>query len=134
MSKTSVTRIFLGSTLAVVAAVFIAFAAIVAALASGSVEFGGPEVVTVHDGFGASLLWLLAATVLFIAGSIGTVVAWVGALLNTGQLEDKTWFVVLLVLGLFSFGWLATAAYVVAGPDSSAHQRAYPGSAPAASG
>jgi hypothetical protein len=133
MSKTAVTRIFLASTLAVVAAVFMAVAAIVAALVSGSVEFGGDEVVTVNEGFGGTLLWLLAATVLFIAGSIGTVVAWVGALFNTAQLVDKTWFVVLLVVGLFSFGWLATAAYVVAGPDSSAQPATYPGSAPATS-
>jgi hypothetical protein len=84
MSKTAVTRIFLGSILAVVAGVFIA---------------------------------------------IGAVVAWVGALLNTAQLEDKTWFVVLLVLGLFSFGWLATAAYVIAGPDSSERGATLSGSA-----
>jgi hypothetical protein len=44
-------------------------------------------------------------------------VAWIGALLNTAQLDDKTWFVVLLLLGLFSFGLLAMIAYVIAGPD-----------------
>jgi hypothetical protein len=74
---------------------------------------------------------MVLASALFIAGSIGAVVAWVGALLNTAQLDDKTWFVVLLVLGLFSFGWLATAAYVIAGPDSSEHGATLTGSAPA---
>jgi len=44
-------------------------------------------------------------------------VSWIGALLNTIQLEDKTWFVLLLVLGLFSFGFVAMIAYVIAGPD-----------------
>jgi len=37
---------------------------------------------------------------------------------NTYQLEDKTWFLVLLVLDLFSFGFLAMLAYIFAGPDS----------------
>ena len=50
-------------------------------------------------------------------GAIAGLVSWIGALLNTAQLEDKTWFVLLLVLGLFSFGVLAMIAYVLAGPD-----------------
>lgn len=131
MSKTAVTRIFLGSILAVVAGVFIAIGAVVAALASGAIELGGPGVVTVNDAFANTLLWMVFASALFMAGSIGAVVAWVGALLNTGQLDDKTWFVVLLVLGLFSFGWLATAAYVIAGPDSSERGASLAGSATA---
>jgi hypothetical protein len=44
--------------------------------------------------------------------------AWIGALFNTFRLDGKTWFVALLVLCLFSFGWVAMVAYVVAGPDS----------------
>ncbi|MGZ6256323.1 MAG: hypothetical protein ACXWMB_04840 [Candidatus Limnocylindria bacterium] len=38
-------------------------------------------------------------------------------LLNTAELADKTWFVILLVLGIFSFGLIAMIAYVIAGPD-----------------
>ena len=51
MSKAAVTRIFLVSILAVVGGIFVAIAAVIGALASGAVEFGGPEVVTVHDGY-----------------------------------------------------------------------------------
>ena len=134
MSKAAVTRIFLVSILAVVGSIFVAIAAVIGALASGAIEFGGPEVVTVHDGFANTLIWVLAAGLLFIGGSIGAVVAWVGALFATAQLEDKAWFIVLLVLGLFSFGWLATAAYVIAGPDRPADRAAYPESAPATTG
>ena len=47
------------------------------------------------------------------------------------QLEDKTWFVLLLVLGLFSFGFVAMIAYVVAGPDGTAQSVARPGVATA---
>jgi uncharacterized membrane protein len=45
------------------------------------------------------------------------VVSWIGALLNTWQLEDKLWFAALLALGLLGFGVVAMIAYVVAGPD-----------------
>jgi hypothetical protein len=44
-------------------------------------------------------------------------VAWIGAVLNTAQLPDKTWFVVLLVVGLLGLVFIATVAYVIAGPD-----------------
>jgi hypothetical protein len=134
MSKTTVSWVFLGAILAVVAGVFIGVAAIVGALVSGAVEFGGPEVVTVTDAFASSLLWLLLASVLMTVGGIAAVVAWVGALFNTFQLEDRTWFIVLLVLGLFSFGWIATAAYVIAGPDAMKGEPAYPQGATAPTG
>jgi hypothetical protein len=44
-------------------------------------------------------------------------VAWIGAVLNTAHLPDKTWFVVLLVVGLLGFVFIATIAYMIAGPD-----------------
>ncbi|HKY50753.1 MAG TPA: hypothetical protein VJP45_05805 [Candidatus Limnocylindria bacterium] len=52
-----------------------------------------------------------------IGGFIGGLVWCIGALLNTAELEDKTWFLVHLVLGLFSFGMVAMIAYVIAGRD-----------------
>jgi len=52
-----------------------------------------------------------------MGGLIAGLVAWIGALLNTWQLESKTWFVVLLLLGIFNFGFFAMIAYLVAGPD-----------------
>ena len=67
----------------------------------------------------ASTVRSLIPSSLFIAGgAIAGVCSWVAALLNTVRLEDKTWFLALLVLGLCSLGWLAIVAYVVAGPDS----------------
>lgn len=42
--------------------------------------------------------------------------AWIGALVNTVQLPDKTWFAILLVMGLLSFGFIAMVIYVIAGP------------------
>lgn len=46
-------------------------------------------------------------------------VSWIGALLNTAELENKSWFLLLLVLGLLRFGIVAMLAYIVgAGPDA----------------
>lgn len=79
----------------------------------------GPDVIGVQS---TPLAWTiiglgLVAVLAMIAGFIGGLVSWIGALLNTSQLEDKTWFIVLLVLGLFSFGLVAMIAYVIAAPD-----------------
>ena len=121
MSKTTVTRLFVGAVLAVVVGLMIAVAAIVAALAGGAVTIGGPTVVTVDgSAFAGTLVWLIIASVAIAGGTLAAIASWIGALLNTVQLEDKTWFGVLLVLGLLSFGWVAMVAYVVAGPDGTA--------------
>ena len=55
----------------------------------------------------------------FTGGLIGGLVSWIGALLNTSQLESRTWFIGLLLLGIFNLGILAMIAYVIAGPDGS---------------
>jgi hypothetical protein len=121
MSKSTVTRLFFGAIAALVVGLIVALATVVAAIAGGVVALGGPNVVT-FDGqvFAESLPWLVLAAVLVAGGTLAAVGSWIGALLNTWQLGDKTWFVVLLVLGLFSFGWVAMTAYVVAGPDATA--------------
>jgi hypothetical protein len=74
------------------------------------------------DGIVGTLVWLIVASLAVAAGTLAAIASWIGALLNTVQLEDKTWFVVLLVLGLFSFGWVAMAAYVFAGPDATRNE------------
>jgi hypothetical protein len=33
--------------------------------------------------------------------------SWVGAVINPGGLNDKTWLIILLVTRLFSFGFIA---------------------------
>ena len=56
------------------------------------------------------------------AGAVTQFVAWIGALINTYQLEDKIWFWVLLaggVLGLASglIPFATMVAYLSAGPE-----------------
>ena len=121
MSKTTITRLFEPAIAAVVAGIVIAIVTVVVGLANGAVALGGSQPVTLNGG---TVAWTIGAFVLsslvITAGTLAAITAWVGALLNTSRLEDKTWFVVLLVLGLFSLGWLAMIAYVFTGPDSTA--------------
>jgi hypothetical protein len=63
-----------------------------------------------------------------VAGGIVQLAAWIGALANTYQLQDKTWFTILLVGGLVGLafavvGFAAMVAYVIAGPDGTAVQQ-----------
>ena len=60
---------------------------------------------------------MIVGTLAIVAGAIGQFVPWIGALLNTSRLDDKVWFIILLVVGLFSFGFIAMLVYVLAGPD-----------------
>ena len=119
MSKPIITALFAAAIVTVVTGFAIGVVAMVAALAGGAVTIGGPDVIRFDEGPLAGMLaWLAIASLVMAAGSITALLAWLGALLNTARLDDKTWFVVLLVLGLFSFGWIALIAYVMAGPDS----------------
>jgi hypothetical protein len=119
VSKATVTTVFLGSVIAVIAGAILAFAAVWVAYANGTFVMSGPDVIGIQSTpLGWTIVGLgVVAALAMIAGFVGGLVSWIGALLNTGQLEDKTWFILLLVLGLFSFGLVAMIAYVIGGPD-----------------
>ena len=119
MSKPTVVKLFVGSAVAFVAGVLLALGAVWFAYANGAFVMSGPDVTGIQPtAFAWSTVGLLVlATLAIIGGLIGGLVSWIGALLNTAQVDDKTWFIVLLVLGLLSFGIVAMIAYVIGGPD-----------------
>lgn len=129
MTKHTVTRVFVGSLLALFGGLILMFAAMIAAYANGALIMDGPDVTGIQSTFfaGAMLALTIIGFLAMVGGSIGQFVAWIGAVLNTARLEDKTWFIVLLLLGLLSFGLVAMIAYLIAGPDGTA-----PVSAPSA--
>src|SRR4026207_1965542 len=119
MSKATVVKVFVGSAIAVIAGAVLGFAAVSFGYANGAFVMSGPDVVGINanpEAWTAIGLGLVAALAI-VGGLIGGLVSWIGALLNTAQLEDKTWFILLLVLGLLSFGLVAMIAYVIGGPD-----------------
>jgi hypothetical protein len=134
MSKQTVTRLFVGSLIAIVAGMVFAAVGFGLAFASGAFVVSGPDVTAVEP-IELTAGAIVAATVGvlgIVGGAIGQFVAWIGAVINTSRLEDKTWFILLLVLGLLSFGLIAMLVYVLAGPDSkrpAVAARAYSGTA-----
>ena len=119
MSKATVTRFFIGGILAVITGATVAIAAVWIAIANDVFVMNGPDIVALRGSalalalFGVGISGGLA----ILAGLIGGVVAWLGALLNTSQLASKAWFIGLLLLGIFSLGFIALIVYVLVGPD-----------------
>jgi hypothetical protein len=131
MAKSTVTKSFVGGIVAIIAGVLLATGAVWAAFAAGEFVMDGPDVTGVRfTAFGWSMVGLMIiGGFSMIGGAIVGLVAWIGALINTCQFDDKVWFVLLLVLGLLSFGFIAMVAYVIAGPDSTHQRRIAPGAA-----
>ena len=119
MTKSTVTKIFIGSLFAIAGGVVLLAAGLFLAYVNGTFIMRGPDVVGIHpSAFTWSMGGLAVVGILaVVGGALAQFVAWIGAVLNTSRLEDKTWFVVLLVLGLLSFGFIAMLVYLVAGPD-----------------
>ena len=119
MSKENVTRLFAGAIVVVGVGLVLGVAALSAALASDAINIGGGDVIDVNGGSGAwtALALVIVGSLVILVGTVAAVVSWIGALLNTWQLENKTWFASLLALGLLGAGVVAMIAYVVAGPD-----------------
>jgi hypothetical protein len=120
MTKPTIVKLFVGGIVAVFAGLLVAILAAIGIWSGSDLIMRGPDVVGMHPSpAGAAFVGLVVlGAFAMIGGAVAGLVAWIGALLNTVQLEDKTWFVVLLVLGLFSFGFIAMVAYVIAGPDA----------------
>jgi hypothetical protein len=141
MSKTTVTQLFVGSLIAIIGGLVLLCMTVVVGAASGAFTMDGTDISGIQSsGVSASLVVPVAIAVLaLIGGGLAQFVAWVGALVNTAELQDKTWFLVVLLLGLLSFGFVALLVYVLAGPDGTAstgdhngpvgHKAASPGKA-----
>ena len=126
MSKTTITRLFIGSGIAIIAGAILAVAAVWLAVANDAFVMNGQDIVGFHGG---ALAWTglglgVVGLAAVVAGFIGGLVSWIGALVNTWQLDSKTWFAVLLLLGIFNLGFFAMVAYLIAGPDGIAPESA----------
>ena len=75
--------------------------------------------------------WALVSFII-LGGLVVQIVAWIGAVINTNRLVDKTWYNVLLWCGVAAivltlltgvgalFGWVLMIVYLIGGPDSMA--------------
>ena len=122
MSKATVTRFFIGGMLAVLAGAMLGVATVWIAIANDVFIMNGADVVGLQW---SALTWTLLAVGIvaasaMIGGMLAGLASWIGALVNTAALQRKTWFVVLLLAGIFSLGFIAMIVYVIAGPDGTA--------------
>jgi hypothetical protein len=125
VSRPVIVRLFLGSLAAVVAGIVLGFLAVLAAYQGGAFVMDGPDVTGLQQtplAAGMAVV-LLVSLLSLLAGGVAGLAAWIGALLNTAQLDDKTWFLVLLVLGIWNLGLVAMLVYVIAGPDDNVAAR-----------
>lgn len=88
------------------------------AYANGSFVMDGPDVVGVTSTpFTWSMVALAGLAVVTMFGAVvAQFVAWIGPLVTTAQPADKTSFVIVLVMGLLSFGLIAMVLSLITGP------------------
>jgi len=132
MFKTTVTRLFIGGLIALAAGAIVSVLAFALANANNVFVVEGNQLVAIQD---SALAWALGGVALLgvltaAGGVIAGFIAWIGAVLNTWQLESKAWFVALVLTGIFNFGFIAMVIYVIAGPDGKAARAAQPAGLP----
>lgn len=131
MTKSTITRTWLAGLVA------LALGLVMAAISIGlMVSYGGTFTTSGTDNsyqfvpsfdsfFWTTVAVAIAGFSIVGLGGIAQLVAWIGAMANTYKLQDKAWFVILLVGGVLSLafgllGFAAMVAYLVAGPDGTA--------------
>lgn len=128
MAKATITRTWIAGAVAVAAGLLAVGIGVGLMLAYGGhftpAPYGnGYDFHPTLNGFFWSMVALMSVGGIVAAlGGIVQLVAWIGALINTYRLQDKTWFAVLLVGGLLGLGtgligFAVMLAYVLAGPD-----------------
>jgi hypothetical protein len=121
MSRSVIAKLFYGSLIAFVAAILVIVVAAAILLSSSSLVMDGPDVVGVRSPYGWPVavfaVFAVLAAFVIIGASVAQFVAWIGMLLESAPLENKTWFVVLLVAGLLGFGLITMLVYLLAAPD-----------------
>lgn len=128
MIKTTITRLWLVGLVALVIGLAIGGVSLGLMLAYGgtytpALSGNGYDFnPTINSYFWTTLGFMITGFTIAAAGGVMQLAAWIGALVNTYQLADKTWFLALLICGLVGLavsiiGFGAMVAYLVAGPD-----------------
>jgi hypothetical protein len=134
MTKISITRMWIAGLIVLIVGLVAGGISLGLMLTNGgtwtpSATGNGSEFVPSFNGYFWTTVWfMIAGFSVAVIGGIVQMVAWIGALISTYQLEDKAWFIVLLAGGLLglAFGLISFAtmvAYLVAGPDGAPVRR-----------
>lgn len=128
MTKATITRMWIAGLIVLVAGLLVGGISVGLMLAFGgtftpAATGNGQEFVPRLDGFfWTTVGFTVVGFTIAVVGGIIQLAAWIGALVNTYQIEDKAWFIGLLIGGLLGLGsgiigFAAMVAYLVAGPD-----------------
>lgn len=131
MSRSTIVRTWLAGVIAVAGGLVLAGVCVGLMLAFGGTFTPAPTgqgydfEPTVNGFFWTTVSGIVIGGVIAAVGSLVQLAAWIGALINTSHLEEKTWFGVLLASGLIGFafglvGFAGMLAYLIAGPDGTA--------------
>jgi hypothetical protein len=134
MTKRTITIVWLiGVGVMIVGGLLALFSALALASHIGAFTANYQYSNYVPDGtFWALVSFIILGGIALLGGIITQFVAWIGAVINTNRLVDKTWFNVLLWCGVASalltlltglgalLGWGLMIGYLVGGPDGMA--------------
>lgn len=135
MTKSVITRLWIGGLAAFAAGIVVGLVGVFLLLAYGGTftQVAGTNnynfVPNMNGFFWVTVGLIVVGGVIGLIGGIVQFAAWIGGLVNSYGLQDKTWFLVLLLGGLLSFffapiGFAAMIAYVIAAPDGALYRQA----------
>ncbi len=133
MKKTTITKVWIAGLIVLVAGLIVGGVSLGLMFAYGgnfvpAASGSGRDFQPSLDGvFWTTVGFMIVGFTAAAAGGVIQLTSWVGAVLNTYQLQDRTWFVALLACGVLGLGFpligfAAMVAYIVAGPDSTVAQ------------
>ena len=104
MAKATIRRLLARSLIALAGAL---------TYANGSPVLPGLDVTRIRE---VPSGWVIAvvAVLVMMAVAITQFIAWAGSVTNAARRHDKTWFTILLVTGLLSFGFIAMLIGLIA--------------------
>lgn len=134
MTKSMITRIWIGGLAVFAAGIVVALVGVFLMLgyAGTFTQVAGTNNYNFDpkiDGFfWVTIALIVTGGLIALVGSIGQFGAWIGGLINSYALPERTWFAVLLIGGVLSFafapiGFAAMLAYVIGAPDGTPYRQ-----------
>ena len=135
MTKSLITKVWIAGLAVFAAGIIVALVGVFLMLGYGGTftQVAGTNNYNFNpniDGFfWVTIAIIVTGGVIALIGSIGQFVAWIGGMVNSYALPDRTWFAVLLIGGVLSFafaplGFAAMLAYVIGAPDGTPYRQA----------
>jgi hypothetical protein len=133
MAKSTITRTWIGGLVVFATGIVASIVGVFLMLAYGGTftQIAGTTnydfAPNMNGFFWTTIGVIVVGGVITLIGSIVQLVAWVGALVNSYALPEKTWFLILLLGGLLSvafapIGFAVMVAYVIAAPDGALYR------------